>query len=472
MAHAQSHAMSVALSSPATICGKPIATAIAHASALLGLKSCPIDVEVSSTRGPPFFQMVGLPDAAVREARVRVASALATLGLLLDEYAITVNLAPADVRKNGATLDLAIALSILAVMGRIEPASLRDILVVGELSLDGRVRPVRGLLPQLRGAQERQQKAAIVPQGNAGEAGLIEGLDVYCAERLAQIIEHLRGGKQLQVPPHRPQQTLSAQQSIADLADVRGQYGARRAMEIAAAGRHHLLMIGPPGSGKTMLAQRFSSLLPDLSFDEALEVASIHSVSGLLPPNTPLVFRRPFRAPHHSISEAALIGGGEHPKPGEITLAHHGVLFLDEISEFKRSSLESLRQTARGRTGLDRPRARFGLVSNPPNRHRCHQSVPLRLPRTPHSEVPMHLAGSPSLPIQTLRTSSGSTRSSYFRTRRPSQRPHQRPPGRNLTCRPDPSPWGTPTSSRSAREGSNPNGHQRDPEPAGTQDRR
>ena len=348
-----------------TICGPELGLAIAEASTLIGLDAHPIQVEVSSTRGPSFFQMVGLAEAAVREARVRVASALSRLGVLLDEYAITVNLAPADVRKGGAALDLAIAVAILGAVGVVPPQALEGVLLVGELSLDGSLRPVRGLLPQLDGARARGIRFAVVPAANAAEAGLATGLTVFRAESLAMLVAHLVSERELpRVEPTEFEPQLSS--SHFDLADVRGQATARRALEIAAAGNHNLLMMGPPGSGKTMLARLLPSLLPPLRFDEAIDCTAIHSVAGLLPNDRGVVCERPFRAPHHSVSEAGLVGGGDVPRPGEVSLAHHGVLFLDELAEFRRSALEALRQPLEdGFVHIARARARARFPARP-----------------------------------------------------------------------------------------------------------
>jgi magnesium chelatase family protein len=348
-----------------TICGPELGLAIADASALIGLDAHPIQVEVSSTRGPSFFQMVGLAETAVREARVRVASALARLGVLLDEYAITVNLAPADVRKGGAALDLAIAVGILGAIGVVPAHAIEGVLLVGELSLDGSLRPVRGILPQLDGARARGMGFAIVPAANAAEAGLATGITVFLAESLAMLVAHFLGERALPKVV-RTEFKPELSQSRFDLADVRGQATARRALEIAAAGGHNLLMMGPPGSGKTMLARLLPSLLPPLRFDEAIDCTSIHSVAGLLPNDRGVVCERPFRSPHHSVSEAGLVGGGDVPRPGEVSLAHHGVLFLDELAEFRRAALEALRQPLEdGFVNIARARARARFPARP-----------------------------------------------------------------------------------------------------------
>lgn len=326
-----------------SIIDKPLGLSVVHSSSLLGLRPVPIVIEVACSRGPAFFQMVGLAQTTVREARVRVTSALARLGILLDEYAITVNLAPANVRKSDAALDLGMALGILEAIGRIPNGCLRDTLVLGELSLDGQVQPIRGVLPQLCGAAERGIRTAVLPLQNAREAGLVDAIDSHLTSTLEQVVSFLSGTHPL---PTAPPSEFSPETARAwvDLAEVRGQHVARRALEIAAAGGHNLLLVGPPGAGKTMLARRLPTILPLMSHQEALEVTSVHSVAGLVEAAVGMVNQRPFRAPHHTVTEQGLVGGGDVPRPGEVSLAHNGVLFLDELAEFSRRTLEALRQ--------------------------------------------------------------------------------------------------------------------------------
>ena len=315
-----------------------LARAITHA--LVGLEARPVEVEAHLQRGVPGFSIVGLPDKACQEAKERVRSGIASAELEWPLRRITVNLAPAGLRKEGSGFDLPIALAVLAASRQVPPERLAEHAAVGELALDGRVRPVPGALVAAEAAQRAGLGALLCPAESASEAALA-GIEPVALRHLAEAGAYLRG--RLDPPPVEPPPQASEPHEP-DLADVRGQERARRALELAAAGRHNLLLAGPPGTGKTMLARRLPGLLPRLSLEEALEVTRIHSVAGVLPRGRPLVERPPFRAPHHTASTAAIVGGGPGPRPGEATLAHRGVLLLDELAEFARPSLEALRQ--------------------------------------------------------------------------------------------------------------------------------
>lgn len=334
--------------------------------ALIGLEGAIVEVEVDVARGLPSLTIVGLPNTTVKESSERVRSAIINSGFRYPLARLTVNLAPADLRKEGTAYDLPIAVGILAASEQLFPPDERA-LIIGELSLDGSVRHVNGVLPMASLAQEEEIATLYVPSQDAPEAALVEGLTVYPVENLRALVSHLQGLERIRPCEQHPLLDAGPEPSYeVDLQDIKGQEHAKRALEVAAAGGHHMLMVGPPGAGKTLLARAMPGILPRMTVEEALDVTRIYSVAGLLSSDTPLICHRPFRAPHHTISHAGLVGGGRWPKPGEISLAHRGVLFLDELPEFDSRSLETLRQPLEGRRQVTISRA-MGTLTFPAN---------------------------------------------------------------------------------------------------------
>ena len=382
-----------------------------NGAALVGLEARPVAVEVDIAPGLPGLQVVGLADAAVQESRQRVRAAIRNSQLRMPLTRVIVNLAPADLRKEGPAFDLPIALAVLAASGQLDPAQLEGVWCAGELGLGGELRPVRGAVAIALAAREHGARRLLLPAANAAEAALVEGLPLAPADSLSDALRWLHHPKSLPTPPPALTATAPERTALSDLASVKGKLHGRRALEIAAAGGHHLLLVGPPCSGKTMLARCLPGLLPALSLAEMLELTQLYSVAGLLQAQGGLVQQRPFRSPHHSCTSAALVGGGTNLRPGELALAHRGVLFLDELTEFRRDVLNQLRQPPRARRTVAEPSPPAAALSLQRQSGGRHQSLRLRLGRRSGAQLQLRHGPAAALLGPSLRPTARSHRS-------------------------------------------------------------